>query len=118
MNDERNSDGYRIGHETSMCPGMPLPGDVLCGAGFDSGTRASPGGRLSDATKAVPGYVVDTVGWGTDVHMIVDHIGTKREAALAGYAAALTAVGYRCEVAAKSEVVAKRVVHVYMPEKK
>ena len=53
MNDERNSDGYRIGHETSMCPGMPLPGDVLCGAGFDSGTRASPGGRVSDATKAI-----------------------------------------------------------------
>lgn len=91
------------------------PMRVLWRAGFLLGVRPSPGGRCNDSARGVAGFVLD-VGMtplpNSVRYDIVDHVGSGRGEALARYAAALTAAGFTVEIAAKSERVAKRVIHV------
>lgn len=92
---------------------------VLTAAGFTWGERPSPGGRAMDSAKGTAGFVMDSgvchVGMNLVRWKIVDHQGPGRDAALAGYKAALTAAGYRCEVAPKTAHVKKLVLHVERP---
>lgn len=88
------------------------PYTVLVSAGHKRGERPSPGGRATYAAAGVPGFVLETWTGAAGRYTLVDHQGPGREAALAQYAADLTAGGFTVEVAPKSDYVAKRVVHV------
>lgn len=88
------------------------PHTALIAAGYRMGRRPSPGGRCNDPAPGVPGFVLDT-GWNDDAGTrctMVDHYGPGREAAMAAYAAALTAAGVITRLVPRRRLASKTVL--------